>query len=548
MARPALGCGLARVKVYDRNGVTVRGILNGGNATTGGTSDLTWSLSKSIDGSSCSFTASALEPAMVSNPSMLEDALAIVELNVGGVWTAVGTPYVLSPGSGTAIGTAEGAAYEFQPSCVGAAVGLPGEWLVLHSGGIVNRRGPTERYIGWQSASFVDTAWNAATVVTAASLTITAAKYGQPNGWPAVAAAASWVYRNADEGGLSLFRFGSFTVTTQQKYLIGFSCDEESKVYLDGPGYGGVVLESSDQETGYTIKNVWSGVLAAGTYYVSAEMTTISTLGGDTFDACRMYAATVNNKGRAATVVLKSDSTTKVWRQQKTAVRPGFTPTQVVEQLRSENATWGIPSASLLSVAAGGTMPTGEERVWPVGTTVAQVLADLEVDVSWDVTTAWVLTAWANRGTDLSATIAMTPGAATPSTAMNVEGAGWTSDPVQGTRAVVLTNDGFVQVINSAAEVTTKARGMYLESGASGSIAKGTLYALDAITQAGQVRRNYHVDAAAVTSKVPFVNYTVSDKVNGLNHLKAVEKHVVLSITGTNQTTRASFSLELGVV
>ena len=225
---------------------------------------MTWTHSKSIDGSALSFTAPALDPAMVSNPSMLEDALAVVELDIGGVWTAVGTPYVLSPGSGTAIGTAEGGAYEFQPSGVGAAVGLTQEWLVLHSGGVVNRRGPTERYIGWQSADFDDSAFSAVDEVDPATdLVITDAKYGEPFGWPDVADTATWVYKNAPgTGGLSLFRFGSFTVTTQQKYLLGFSCDEEAKVYLDGPGYGGVILETSDQETGYTNKNMWGEVLA----------------------------------------------------------------------------------------------------------------------------------------------------------------------------------------------------------------------------------------------------------------------------------------------
>ena len=67
---------------------------------------------------------------------------------------------------------------------------------------------------------------------------------------------------------------------------------------------------------------------------------------------------------------------------------------------------------------------------------------------------------------------------------------------------MVLTNDGFVEVIDSPAEAAIPARGMYLESGASGSVGKGIAYALDAIKQSGRVRRNYHADAAGVVEAI----------------------------------------------
>lgn len=537
MSTPALACGLARVHLYNRDGTTSRGVLSGAGLTA------TWS--KSVDGSAVAFNANMAEAAMVSNPAMCEDALCVVELDVGGTWTPWGTPFVLAPGVGTVIGTSEGAAWELSPVGVGAAVGLCGEWLVLHSGGVVNRRGPHDRYLGWQSASFVDTAWTDLFVVAPSSLSISAAKYKQPNTWPAVAAAADWVYSSLE---LNLIRVGSFTVSTQRKYVIGFTCDEEAKVYLDGPGWGGIIMETSDQETGYVTETRWAEVLAPGTYFVSFEMTTINSAGGDGFDAGRLYVATCTNRGAAATVVLMTTSAAKGYSQLKTAVRPGFTPAQVVEKLRAENSTWGIPSAALLSVAAGGTAPAGEERVWPVGTSVAQVLTDFDADVSWDVTLSYVLTAWAARGTDRHTTVALTPGAATPTSAMNIEGYGYTSDPVTGTRAVVLTNDGFVQVISTTAESAVAARGMYLESAASGSVAKGTAYALDAIAQSGRVRRAYHGDVIAVTGSIPGVSFGPCDLVTAPNYRKTATTMQVLSITLTNQATYAGFTVEVGEV
>lgn len=539
MTRPVLACGLARVHIYDRDGVTPRGTLSGAN--------LTATHAKTVDGSSVSFSANALEPAMVTDPSMLDDALCVVELDVGGVWTPIGTPYVLAPGSGTVIGAAEGAAREFQPVGVGAAQGLCGEWLVLHSGGVVNRRGPTERYIGWQSLGFTPSMFNAADLVDPADLDIFAAKYGEPYAWPTVADLAQWAYRDAshgDPGALTLFIFGEFEVTVRQKYIIGFSCDEEADVFLDGPGQGGIILQTSEQETGYTIKNVWTGVLDVGFYKVSAAMTTVDTPGGDGFDAARMYVATVNNKGRADTVVLMSGEDTLVYRQSKSDVRPGFTCDVVAEILRDENETWGIPSAALMSVTAGDELPDGEERVWSVGTTVAQCLSDMEVDVSWDVTTSYVLTAW---GTDPATVSATLEAGARPATAgMNIDGEGYTSDAPGGTRAVVLTNDGFVEVIDDDAEDGFPARGMYLESGASGSIGKGRQYALDAIRQGGRVRRSYQVNVVGVAGAIPEVDFTVRHLVTAPDYLKAPTDLRVLSVTLTNQAAHVGFTVEGG--
>ncbi len=543
MPRPSLAAGRARVQVVSRANVS-RGVLAG--------KGLTWTHAKTLDGSSVSFDASPLEAAMVTDPAMLEDALAIVEVDLTGVWTKVATPYVLSPGSGTVVGLGEGGAREHSLTGVGA-LSLAGEWLVLHSGGQVNRRGPVDRYLGWQSTAFVDTGWATPTQVTAASLSITAAKYGEPEGWPLIAASANWVYRDVNsEGSLTLFRFGSFTVSTARKYVIGFSCDEEAKVYLDGPGYGGVIIESSEQETGYMIHNEWSGVLQPGTYSVAAEMTTVASAGGDGYDAARMYVATVDNKRVPNVLVLSSGAGTKVWRQHKTALRPGFTTGDLVMKLRTENITWGIPSASLLvpdfsatTDSAAVAWPTGQERVWSVGTPVAQVLADLEVDATFDASTTFALRAWTTRGTDLSGTVALTLGADPATTAMNVEGYGWTSDPVTGTRAMVLTNDGFVEVIDAPAETAADARGMFLESGASGSIARGVAYGLDAIRQSGRVRRAYMADVIAVAGAIPEVSFTVADTVSAPNYQRTMIALQVMSVAGSNNDAHVAFTVEL---
>jgi hypothetical protein len=259
-----------------------------------------------------------------------------------------------------------------------------------------------------------------------------------------------------------------------------------------------------------------------------------------------MYVATVDKKGRANTVVLTSDAaTTTVWRQPKTSVRPGFPVDEVVEILRDENDTWGIPSAGLLTVVAEDTMPAGEERVWTVGTPVSQALSDMEVDASFDVDLSYNLQVWAARGTDLSATVALVPGADPPTATMNIAAYGFSSDPAQGTRAVVLTNDGFVEVIDATAEAALDARGMYLESGSSGSIAKGTEYALDAIAQSGRVRRNYQAEIIAVAGARPELDFTVADTIAALDYQGAAVDLQVLSLGGTSVDTFVSWSLEL---
>lgn len=536
MTRPTHATGRARVHVYDRDGVTSRGVLAG--------EGMSWTHGKSMDGSTITFTGSDLEAAYLADPSMLIDALAVIEVDIGSVWTPVGTPYLLPPGQGTVVGEGSELVRENSPTGVGA-LALTAEWLVLHSGGEVNRRGPQQRYIGWQSADFDDSTWTASPVVSTSSFVITDPKYREPVGWPSVADAADWLKGDGTDA-VVLYRFGSFVVTTARKYIIGFSCDEESKVYLDGPGWGGVIIESSEQETGYMVKNLWSEVLQPGTYYLSGEMTTVFSAGGDGFDGVRFYVATVDSKGRAATVVLMSDSACLVHNVTKTETRPGFTAYELVEKLRAENETWGIPSASLLDVVSHGSMPAGEEHVFDVGTPVAQVLGDLEVDVSFDVDTAYHLGVYADRGSDLSATVVLTPGGTSPTAAMNITDYGYTSDPILGTRAVVLTNDGFVEVIGTAEEALVDARGMFLESGSSGSIGQGRKYALDAIAQSGVVRHNYTAEHIGVTGAIPEVDFTVCDVIAALNYQRDPADLQVLSIGGANTDTFVDWSLDLG--
>lgn len=555
MTRPAPAVGRVRLHILGNDAATSKGYLSADGATG--------MHSKAVDGSSLSFTASALEAAMVADPTMLEDTFAVAELDVAGTWTAFGTPFLLSPGSGTVLGEREGAARDEVPVGVGALQGLLSECVVLPTEADPDsptfRYAPAEQYRGWQSKGYTeDGTWHDADVVTRASLASGAAKKGEPSGWEDED--ADWVYRDSshglpgDTGGLTLLRFPAFTLAARAKVKIVYAADEESALYVDGPNMGGKILESGDQETGYTNLNVWAKVLEPGTYQPYGEFTTITTPGGDGFDAISMYACTVDSKGRKATVLSRSGPTTRVHRQAKEATRPGMSIGETVRRELQANADQGIDAATILLAnknftdsldSAGATFDAGQEWTWPVGTSLATVVADMSEDADFDLTTGFGLRIWNDHGSDLSATVKLTPGGSSPAAGMNLAGYGWDADPVGPTRYVTLSQDGFDVVVGTSAETSTRPRFGYLESGSSASIARARSNANAAIRQSGRVRRYYRARVLSVAGARPELDFGVCDVVDGRNYRNVATDLEVTGI-GWEQGATAMFVVELG--
>ncbi len=552
MTLPALACGVVRLHVLASDATTSLGYVAGIGA--GGTYSKAWA------DSSLSFSANLLETDLAANPDMLDEAFVVVELDVGGVWTPITTPYLLAPGEGTVIGPAEGSAPEQSPVAVGALKGLLDELCVLPAE--CDDTSPTlryacgiegNRYLGWMSKDFDDTAFTAVDVYTPVS---TEAKYNEPQGWDSGATAASWIWKDST-GGLTLFRIGSFTLVDRAVIKFISSADEEHKIYLDGPNMGGVIIDSSANETGYTDKNVWKKRLEPGEYFVSAEMTTVSSVGGDGNDSLRFACGTIDNKGNIDALSLISSSSAVALRQLKADVRPGFPVGELILKLLQENSDLGMTGADILISGATFTETTdstptawddGQEWVWPLGTPLSQAFSDLSPVCDLDLTPTFDFEAWNERGTTSGATL--TPGATPATSTMNIVEYGYSSDPVGPTRYLTLSQDGYDIVTGTTAEASTRPRFGYLESSSSASIGRARDNANQAITQSAGVRRYYHGRVIAVTGAIPCVDFTVADDVSGIDFVNASTSLEVLSITwqqpGDGEAQSVQFNLELG--
>jgi hypothetical protein len=399
---------------------------------------------------------------------------------------------------------------------------------------------------------------NITTDGTATIYTGVGAKYGEPYNWDANADAAEYVFRDADEGNLTLGVLGD-TVTLAERTVLKViaTCDEEGKVYVDGPNQGGVILQLGGDETGYTEKNARRIRLEPGTYKFGFEMTTVGSVGGDGNDSFRMAVGTIDDKGNMADVLAQTDATTRVHRQNKGDERPGMSPMETVRRLFAVNSDLGVTGADILldsktftdALDSDDEAPAAEdcrEWVWPLGTPLASVLADMSEDADFDLSPDFEFGCWLDRGTDLSASVALVKGAGTPTAGMNVLEYSYDSEPIGPTRYLTLSQDGFDIVVGTSAESTTRPRFGFFESGASGSIGRARRNARAAIRQNGRIRRFYRAKIIAVTGCVPYVDFDLCDVISGRDHAGAAVDLEVTDIAWEQADGTTLFTLELG--
>lgn len=526
---------LARVVIYDRDAVTVRGTVAG--------IGLSWSQAKDTDGT-VTFSVNAVEAALAADPGLLDDALGMVEMRLTAAdpWVPV-FPFVCQPGSGTIIGPAEAAARDAIPVAKGA-LWLTSEMLVLHEPGVINRRGTKDRFKGWMSPEYDDSAWIVPRNTARSTITAGLAKYGQPHGW--ADPGADWIDDPLASG--SLFRSPPFTVTVAELYQVTASADEEYRLFLGEQ----LIIEEKAQETGYTKARVWEEVLPPGTYTLAAEMTSIDTAGGDGYDALSVSVCTVDAANRPVLpAVLNTGPDWLVKAVPLVGARPGLTVGQILGSFLDENVGWGIAAAGLLTRtftdlldSAGTPWPAGLERSWAVGTTLAQVIADLTLTADFDVAPDWTLNAYITQGQDRTATVALQPGTPARAADENLIGYTWAGDPLTATRALVLTQDGYTTVIDAALEAAHAPRAVYVESTQSVGVAAGI-----AVGQAvldAQGRRTYTAHMIAVAGCVPFADFGIGDTITGLDAAGSPAPLQVVSISGAqDQDPPVLFTVEL---
>lgn len=515
-------------------------------------------VSKAIDGSALSFTANALEAVLDDDPTVLEDAFAVVEVRHLGDWTEVGTPYMLAPGSGTVSGSDEAKARQHVPVGTGALHGLLSECIVLPTA--CDPDSPTIRqfsrysvdgnvYRGWMSKGFTeDGTWGAPDEHT---ISEGDPKYRKPKGWPVLAADAAWINDDDGTGGLTLVRWGTVEVDTRRKLQVGYSCDEAGKVYVDGVNAGFCLIDTSTEEDGFKELNVREFMAEPGdTYRFSSEFTIVDTEGGDGFDACRFYVATLDSSGDIDEILLMSDSTATVRRQSKADVRPGFSLGELFRRELQKNADLGVDAAQILLDNKDFTdsldsseddWQAGEEWTWPAFTTnLAQAFSDTSEDCDLFLASNFTFRAWNDRGGDKTGDVDITPGEV-------VMDHSWDAEPHGPTGYAVESMDGWDITFVTSAETGTRRRLGSFQSGASASIARARKNARAAVRQTGRIRRYYRTVLAPVEGRVPGIDFFLCDLVHGRGY-RNLGLDLELTDWGFEQGAAVLYTVQLGEV
>jgi hypothetical protein len=233
-----------------------------------------------------------------------------------------------------------------------------------------------------------------------------------------------------------------------------------------------------------------------------------------------------------------------------------MSPMEVVRRLLQDNADQGVEAADILldnktftdsldSDDVGPELTDMREWVWPLGTSLASVFADLSEDADFDLSPGFELGCWLDRGADLSGSVALVPGADPPTATMNIVSYDYDSEPRGANGYVTLSNDGYDLHMPSIDDGGRRVLGMF-ESDASGSIGRAKRNANAAIRQNGRVRRFYTAKILAVAGAVPYDDFTLCDVISGRSYQNAALDLEVTDIAWEQGDGTTLFTLSLG--
>lgn len=518
----------AILRVYDRDGVTLRDEFD--------VSGVSWTDELGGEGSA-QYSVSLVQRAMQSDPNLLRDAVVkvAVPLAYGAAPTEI-FAWLSNPGSGVLVGDTQDAAMNESPASRGL-MSLFDDWIMLPENGY-RRTSATSRWIGWmskQGAWYEAADWHApASVRTQASFkTHNRRRYGYPVDWPD--GSSNWISDAAGDGRVTLFRT-TFTTTIQKLVDVYFSADETYVAYLNGEE----VMGHSAVEIGFQAFEhfEYPVVLNAGTHTLAVAMTTVGTpIIGDGVDMlmCTVYA--IGASGQPEELLRRSDGTNwKATHMLMDADRPGWTAADIVIGLVDEASARGIDSMDGINFSFTGDEDSDgnpwnqlEERVWNIGTSGTQILADLsDTNITFDMRPDFTLDAYLTQGvnrTHFPTCPTLLPG-------YNLLGYTWTGQPVLATRVLVRTAEAYSFLTDSYSEEQYSPREAYLESGTSVSVSQGVKVGNKLLAEHAIEHRNYTAEIIAKPGCVPYVDFFKGDVIWGLNHVGEREALRVVSIGG----------------
>lgn len=390
----------------------------------------------------------------------------------------------------------------------------------------------SQRYFGWQSATFDDTTWVAEQGVRQDATGHI--RSGFPPGWPD--GAAQWIYPGTPDADVTdwqvtLYR-RTFTLSATQRVRVYVSADDRFAAFMDAEMIGQVTLAEPGS---FGTFSSYELELDAGEHIFAARVLNGPDPGGPNPTALLFTMTTINSDGTPGTVILRSD--TNSWKSYivGAAGEPGYSAVQIARILFDEAAARGCaldvltPTFSAAADTAGKT-PTGVvSRAFDVSSDVLAAYTSL-AETSFDFAVGPDMRAdvWdGDRGADLSGTVRFFPAGSLLSYDVDANAASIV------TRALVRNMTDWQEVADSAAESTYGRWETGIEVGNTTSDAQAAVVAnadLAASSTPVQTVTMSHTDAAG---PVPYVDYNLCDRVGVYDLWGAVAAAQVVGITLT---------------
>jgi len=483
-----------------------------------------------------SYTAPFLAQALQADPDLLESGICVASmvLTAGAAPTPV-VAWRLTPTSGTCMGEVDDK--EVQCNSPGLRSFLRGAPTLPEVGGIV-RHAPDVRMLGWMSAT--DSLWYDASDWTAPNShgTVAATK-----GWPT---SATYISASSSLTGAAgethLFRT-AVTLPTGRWVKIKYYGSDRVSFFIDS------VLVSEHEWSGNSV--VFERWLSAG-YHVFAiqhENNEASTSGF--FIAC--VIANRNPDGTFGTILRRTDTGNWVAHKVVGGVKPGYNAAGILLKLLGEAQAINITGTAILTpdfthlVDSDGVAWTDgtQEQVIQTGTSLLEVLRRLEENVDdFDVHIKPDFTLQAFKGQGSNTPVAeLVPGA-------NLLRLDYNGSTVEGTRAIVRAQEGWVQVDNSTGMSANGLIYETIETGDSLTLAQATRLATSQLKGDAFPRYTYTATVKARAGAVPFLDIKKGDFVRCPNRAGTVVNLRVLSIafeTPSDTPGPVTFTLELEV-
>lgn len=527
----------SELRIYDRTGTGSYTVLPASNV----------SFSRSLGGGgflSASFDARL--PALVSNPSMLDDCVVKLAIPVVDNGPMVEVAAYANRARNGIVHDGAGRSTRDLQSAPTLWTAWSQDAVLYPEGNKLAQMSFNDRYFGFQSTIYKHSAdpdytWGTPSDSTGQQDSTSGDRAGNPDGWPPELGNAYWITRPSGTGtDKARHLFIADCVVPSNCYLtVYFSSDESASVYFGGS----LLFQTSHSEDGYQTVDTWSAWVTKGTYRVAIDKTSLISRGGDGVDPVLLGVASNNDNGSVNSVLLKTNSTNWVSYAMDpvTGITPSLTPGEILTQLHKEAKARGVttwtgltPTWTKTQGSDGKAWQHREERTWRIAydhyLDMLEGLGDLGVDI--EITPSLTFNAYADRGTDRIDSVVIQ--ALTSSAASITEsGVG-----VEATVLLVETQDGWVpELKNTQSLAANGRRETGLSLGNAPSIAQGRKLGQRVLDEKlARKHTEQTVEFYAVPGVVPFSTFNLGDLVQ-VAIGSSTNDRCILDIGGQQEST-----------